>query len=557
MRVALVSYDDDEVAIPYSDGDTVADIPRLLDPAWVAKHNPTRSRFIVKDGATKEEVPESTPMAVLATMRTGKWQFMPTMTDEVKQEEHRRIVEELKRKRLAKEEAERAAQIARDEARRARRVAIDQDVRHTRGLYSGQVLGRGVFGCAVSPAMPCSSGKDKDMLNDLVRTKGGAYVSKLFASSDSANEEMDLPLLPVIRALDPDGSFTSVPLGTCNTLLSSEEADVLRGCGDMVEGLLWETEDGTAQVVSLNAGTTLNRIPRVSKAVLMSMATVVTGLVALAQARVAHMDVKDDNVAYDGTRCRLIDWGLAQQFHQVFHHVATAVHYPPECDLVTLQATAWDADSIAFAYPEDKQAMLDVRNRAKKVVDDAMRSRAPVKRGYLYEIGEPYGLQPEFPVLGACRTLLRKHVAGKTGCTFPFTLEEDMAGMRDMIAVTKRFTDKGDTRGVKASDVVGALYAHKFDLYSTALVIWRSSCTADDLSPAEAEKLTRWIRATLCVNAAVRLDPAAAATAYVNVWDATVSVDRFRRSCDDAQAAAYKKTLATRVFRVAARRLSK
>jgi hypothetical protein len=188
-------------------------------------------------------------------------------------------------------------------------------VRRTKRLKGGKRIGQGANGAVFSPALLCS--------DSFLEKNAGGYVSKVM-SKDDAEKEYKQSML--VKALDPRGKWSITaekicPVGlkqdNANFTYKSDDYQILyrnggvslwklilkEGSTDYILNYLnGQTFDGESDdSVFLNLNT--SGLPILIKAV----KSLLPGLNVLNKVYL-HSDLHFDNILYDGSVCRIIDF---------------------------------------------------------------------------------------------------------------------------------------------------------------------------------------------------------------------------------------------------------
>lgn len=192
---------------------------------------------------------------------------------------------------------------------------------HYRG---GELLGKGSYGCVFSPSIPCNS----------TMKPNPNQVSKVFFHSESKDKvKQEYAMNQLVRKIPGYERWAVTLKAKCkpppyktifhydpsilvcleNAKKTSEEFDKTRSMliGDKSETTLYSyfIKHYTYQLVSHPRTFTTMFLTTMK-----SMESLFTGLCALHQSKICHLDIKDDNVVLDGGRMKYIDFGLASTF---------------------------------------------------------------------------------------------------------------------------------------------------------------------------------------------------------------------------------------------------
>jgi len=189
----------------------------------------------------------------------------------------------------------------------------------------GELLGEGGYGCVFVPEIPCVHGMDIEYFQK--RPQAGKKVSKIFTyTDDSFRKEVDAGKM--ISSWDPEGRYFVLPIKACKTTVKSIEknpaAEECEGLRDIKES----KKRFVNQIVMPYAGTDLfqfmkNRYFMEQQKFPVErwfqvLENILRGVAVLKKNRVCHMDIKADNVIYDGKVAKIFDFGLVRPFGEVY-----------------------------------------------------------------------------------------------------------------------------------------------------------------------------------------------------------------------------------------------
>ena len=187
--------------------------------------------------------------------------------------------------------------------RRARRRRTRQQSRRHHG---GKRLGRGVSGIVYTPVLQCDNDSYKQFA-------GTAFVSKAVPGH---KVESELANADAVRALDPAGEYTIVPLHSCKLAGLQTNTNFLRNKNDPNntyennEERLGQRKIYTHQVIYRNGGKSLVRWFGERKhhaSVIAAIKEFIPHLVEFNKHYI-HFDLHMDNLVFDGSHVRMIDF---------------------------------------------------------------------------------------------------------------------------------------------------------------------------------------------------------------------------------------------------------
>ena len=304
------------------------------------------------------------------------------------------------------------------------------------------VLGKGSYGCVLTPAYACSdfSDKERDEVRAAMRP-GLVHVSKFM--NDDKLMVREWGNLIKVREVDPAGEFTVPMAGMCPAVVplqDVQDAPDAQKCGPAMSASLQTqlrtstTNKPTGQLRQLileyggvDWWNVLSRGPytAVPLAVLLqSLTPVVMGLPKLAAAGVFHKDVKPPNIVFDGSTSRLVDFGLAATSKtELFNRntiSGTYEFWPPECDLIAasvpglvksdgLNSTKTTSKYLRFIYPKQEDLQQQINTMKAQLALDA-----PTDKSGLVEFCTNH-FGAKFDVFGLGLSVLHLAIhAGKT-----------------------------------------------------------------------------------------------------------------------------------------------
>lgn len=182
-----------------------------------------------------------------------------------------------------------------------------------------RLLGEGGFGCVFQPEIPCV----KDIVHLSKKKHHIRQVSKIFTVNDSV--QIENAFSKMLYSWDKEGKFFVVPTKLCKTTLPEIRKN---SAADLCESLQRVRTRYVSQIVMPYAGEDLlnyleGHIRTYSTK--FSLATwikllnnVFIGLQIMHQQGYIHLDIKLDNIIYDGTRARISDFGLSTRRQKVY-----------------------------------------------------------------------------------------------------------------------------------------------------------------------------------------------------------------------------------------------
>jgi serine/threonine protein kinase len=191
-----------------------------------------------------------------------------------------------------------------------------------------EFLGKGQYGCVLSPPTKCDGNNDK--LSD-------NWVGKLFTYPRYGIEEYDINRY-VVDIIDPGSKFTNKLELKCNVGKSKSFESPVKNC---------PINPDTIQLIYRDKGTSLDKVfgttTNISENQLFTkvhdMLNIVEGLVSMDKHAVLHCDIKPANILESSENTILIDFGLARKYEEIYFEknlfilVHKYIYYPPEFTL--------------------------------------------------------------------------------------------------------------------------------------------------------------------------------------------------------------------------------
>lgn len=166
------------------------------------------------------------------------------------------------------------------------------------------VIGEGAAGCILRPGTSCD---DKQYKNS---------ISKYGNFTDMVTEIQGANLM---KDCDPSGDFSVRLLGYCP--VEKDEANKIK---KMCSRLRYKQP--YYKLTYEDAGQDISKVPIRPGTLdfemfLIKLKPIFEGLVRMDQGGICHSDIKGNNIAYDGNKVRLIDYGLTTKHDTILHPV--------------------------------------------------------------------------------------------------------------------------------------------------------------------------------------------------------------------------------------------
>lgn len=222
-------------------------------------------------------------------------------------------------------------------------------------------IGEGTYGCVYRPPLPCPNNFDNT-------SNTTPKVGKLFKSQSGHQDEYDI-MKKAVQVINAENKFTTKVYGSC-IVNASNVHDALKDCR-FVSKAKGKIPDKIYQMVMEDGGTSLYQIRINFLELFKSMSPLFEAIVQLDKYKVAHSDIKPDNVVYNKItkRMLLIDFGLAETYSKIYEddsslHDSYYYYYPPEFKLFSLYMNYYKNKYIdlheEFIHDEELDLNFDV-----------------------------------------------------------------------------------------------------------------------------------------------------------------------------------------------------
>lgn len=189
-------------------------------------------------------------------------------------------------------------------------------------------LASGSYGCLYKPHLKCTK-------LDTISKIPGSTVGKIFGEEEDYRAEKKLSAW--IQKIDPKHEFTLPYLGHCMAEVKSKDALACEHI-DLVNNV-----DYYQQIIHKYGGKDLLRIMKVKKGsdamfkqYINILLPIIRGVQKINQLKYAHLDIKPDNILFDGKKMYLIDFGLLKSHKSIYvknnNYILSHNYpfYPPE-----------------------------------------------------------------------------------------------------------------------------------------------------------------------------------------------------------------------------------
>lgn len=184
-------------------------------------------------------------------------------------------------------------------------------------------IASGSYGCIYKPHLPCSNGLKV----------GKNTVGKIFGETEDYIKEKTINDL--VKRWDPTNKFTLPLLGHCKTKLNEKNASMCEHANDI--------EQKYQQLIHKYGGKDLMQLMKMKKKsgksldfMISGVLPIVEGLLTINKDKYAHLDIKPDNILFDGSKMYLIDFGLVSKYNTIYSNKNKFIlshnypFYPPE-----------------------------------------------------------------------------------------------------------------------------------------------------------------------------------------------------------------------------------
>lgn len=190
-----------------------------------------------------------------------------------------------------------------------------------------KLLGDGSYGCVIQPEVAC-----KQNIVEIGKQSKKNNVSKLFLNEDSKNAYLrESKLAKLINKWDPESNYFVAPTKLCKTTIKEIlKNPASKKCNDMPYYSKNEDLDSILinQIIMPNYGIDLvdylQNYERINKRKLplqkwiKLIKNILQGLIVLQRNKVLHLDLKNNNLLYDGEKVRIIDFSLVTSMENFY-----------------------------------------------------------------------------------------------------------------------------------------------------------------------------------------------------------------------------------------------
>lgn len=177
----------------------------------------------------------------------------------------------------------------------------------------------------IEPSVVCDASNEVVPFNS---TYAGRKVSKLFINDDDSDYIDEKTINITIHKIDPTGKYFVIP---------DVDATYMHQKCKIDKDTKVPVSNRVPQIVMPYAGVTVMKHATAHPIHLVKwiglMKNVVDGIALLSKNQLVHFDIKPENIMYDGTSLRLIDFGMSNRFEKLYHRDDSFwpyILYPPE-----------------------------------------------------------------------------------------------------------------------------------------------------------------------------------------------------------------------------------
>jgi len=184
------------------------------------------------------------------------------------------------------------------------------------------VLGQGSYGCVIKPSPPC----EKPIIT--FRTDNPKnVVAKIYTSLSSTLQtaiKKEVEIGKILAKIDKNNEYYAIPIQLCKTSKNTLNTyKAFKKCED-IQSTIQEFEMLTMEDEGLDMLEVVTRYKHKYNALLPSkywillIKNILQGIELLNNNDIIHQDIKLPNIAYQNNRLKLLDFGLAIDFNNVY-----------------------------------------------------------------------------------------------------------------------------------------------------------------------------------------------------------------------------------------------
>jgi hypothetical protein len=205
----------------------------------------------------------------------------------------------------------------------------------------GAYVASGSYACTFSPPMSCGPSTRSKML----KSRNQQKIGKVFEDTDDALREAEIQR--IIHAVDPQNTFTVKYVGRCKVASISPQ-DEIDACDKDIQ------KDRNMQLIYGYGGKDLWNVIGTTKGarvndtfvrLFLKFEPLFRGVSRLNSMGYLHLDIKLENIVYDGHKLSLVDFGLMNTKSQMLNKAQKALlsydypYYPPEFKFLSVIRT--------------------------------------------------------------------------------------------------------------------------------------------------------------------------------------------------------------------------
>lgn len=270
------------------------------------------------------------------------------------------------------------------------------------GKKGGAYLSSGSYACTFTPPLQCQkpTGAARGTLRS-PQSNGARKVGKVFNNKKYGMTEVETQ--HVIASVDPEHLFTVNYYGKC-LVGRITAADQINDCDKNIE------TNESVQIIYGHGGkdlwnvisdTPLHKMNDTFVQLFLKFQPVIAGLKRLNAAGYLHMDIKPDNIVFDGNKVSVIDFGLMAKMSSLLTKGRSAQlafdypYYPPEFKLQSVNddlykfQTSFMQNFNVISFKEESLIAKELQRylAMSKSEDDGVRNFDKFNKSDIYSLG--------------------------------------------------------------------------------------------------------------------------------------------------------------------------
>jgi serine/threonine protein kinase len=194
-------------------------------------------------------------------------------------------------------------------------------------LKNGTFIGRGSYACVVNPARVCTGNKVYIGQKNIEPPKDSVSVGKLFI--DKTYGEAEFEKAKAIYAIDNNREYFITPYFSCDTDNSRSLKLTLKAGNEDSQHKNWcinninrmETNN-IYQIVMPHGGEFIGGIIHIFNLTtfIQKIGNIIEGINKLHKSKIAHCDIRNENIVYGNNTLRLIDFGEIRKYEKIYSY---------------------------------------------------------------------------------------------------------------------------------------------------------------------------------------------------------------------------------------------